>query len=83
VNALTDAGFKDAGLSLFWNPKLGYLGGYQEIITADKEGESSERKAAATKDVEVDAIIHRVILSMKGFVRALLHLGQRGGKTPC
>ena len=34
VGALTEAGFEDAGLSLFWNPRLGYLGGYQYIITS-------------------------------------------------
>jgi SAM-dependent methyltransferase len=36
VEALTEAGFSDAGLSLYWNPQLGYLGGYQFLITARK-----------------------------------------------
>src|SRR5262249_53490302 len=36
VGALTQAGFEDAGLSMFWNPRLGHLGGYQNIITAPK-----------------------------------------------
>jgi SAM-dependent methyltransferase len=36
VDALTAAGFEDAGLSLFWDSQLGYLGGYQFIITAHK-----------------------------------------------
>lgn len=36
VSALTEAGFEDAGVSMFWNPQLGYLGGYQSIITARK-----------------------------------------------
>jgi len=36
VDALTEAGFEDSGLSMFWNPQLGYLGGYQLIITARK-----------------------------------------------
>jgi SAM-dependent methyltransferase len=36
LGALTEAGFEDAGLSLFWDPRLGYLGGYQYIITARK-----------------------------------------------
>jgi hypothetical protein len=33
---MTEAGFEDAGLSMYWNPRLGYLGGYQHIITARK-----------------------------------------------
>jgi hypothetical protein len=40
VVALTEAGFEDEGLSMFWNPPLGYLGGYQYIITARKGGRS-------------------------------------------
>jgi ubiquinone/menaquinone biosynthesis C-methylase UbiE len=34
VGALTEAGFEDAGLSMFWHPRLGYLGGYQYTLTA-------------------------------------------------
>jgi SAM-dependent methyltransferase len=34
VGALTEAGFEDAGLWMFWNPRFGYLGGYQYIITS-------------------------------------------------
>jgi SAM-dependent methyltransferase len=34
ISVLTEAGFKDAGVSIFWNPKFGYLGGYQYIITS-------------------------------------------------
>jgi len=41
VDALTEAGFKEAGLSLYWNPGLGYLGGHQHIITARKGGDGS------------------------------------------
>ena len=36
VDALAEAGFEDAGLSMFWDARLGYLGGYQFIITARK-----------------------------------------------
>jgi SAM-dependent methyltransferase len=36
VDALTETGFEDAGVSIFWNPALGYLGGHQYIITARK-----------------------------------------------
>ena len=36
VDALTQAGFDDAGLSMFWDAQLGYLGGYQFIITTNK-----------------------------------------------
>jgi hypothetical protein len=36
VESLTHSGFEDSGLSLFWEPSLGYLGGYQFIITAQK-----------------------------------------------
>lgn len=43
VDALTDAGFEDAGLSMFWDPRLGYLGGYQFIITARKTPASRPR----------------------------------------
>ena len=41
VDALPEAGFEDAGLSMYWNPWLGYLGGYQFIIAT--------RKAAAPR----------------------------------
>jgi hypothetical protein len=34
IDALTAAGFIDAGVSAFWDPHLGYLGGYQFLITA-------------------------------------------------
>jgi hypothetical protein len=36
VDTLSEAGFEDAGLSMFWNPRLGYLGSYQFVITARK-----------------------------------------------
>jgi SAM-dependent methyltransferase len=36
MDALTEAGFEDVGLSLFWDARLGYLGGYQFIITTHK-----------------------------------------------
>jgi SAM-dependent methyltransferase len=36
MDALTGAGFAEAGLSLFWDERLGYLGGYQFAITARK-----------------------------------------------
>jgi SAM-dependent methyltransferase len=36
VATLTKTGFQDAGLSMFWDARLGYLGGYQFIITARK-----------------------------------------------
>jgi hypothetical protein len=38
VGALTATGFEDAGLTMFWDPQLGYLGGYQYIITARSPG---------------------------------------------
>ena len=38
VGALTQTGFQDAGLSIYWNPRLGYVGGYQLLITARKSG---------------------------------------------
>lgn len=36
IESLTEAGFKDAGAFVYWNPRLGYLGGYQCIIIAKK-----------------------------------------------
>ena len=36
LDTLRDAGFVDASLSFFWSPELGYLGGYQFVITARK-----------------------------------------------
>jgi ubiquinone/menaquinone biosynthesis C-methylase UbiE len=36
VDALAQVGFEDAGLSMFWDAQLGYLGGYQFIITSQK-----------------------------------------------
>ena len=36
MDALTEAAFGDAALSMFWDPQLGYLGGYQFIITTHK-----------------------------------------------
>ena len=36
LDALSETGFRDAGLSMFWDARLGYLGGYQFIITARK-----------------------------------------------
>jgi SAM-dependent methyltransferase len=36
IDELTAQGFADAGLSLFWDRPLGYLGGYQFIISARK-----------------------------------------------
>jgi SAM-dependent methyltransferase len=42
VGALTAIGFEDAGLSLFWNPRFGYLGGYQLIITARSPGRNRD-----------------------------------------
>jgi SAM-dependent methyltransferase len=38
VDTLIRAGFEDAGLSMFWDAQLGYLGGYQFIITTTKPG---------------------------------------------
>ncbi len=34
LQAMDEAGFENVGLSLFWDTALGYLGGYQFIITA-------------------------------------------------
>ena len=34
LDTLRIVGFEDAGLSFFWSPELGYLGGYQFVITA-------------------------------------------------
>lgn len=34
LESLRRVGFEDAGLSFFWSPELGYLGGYQFVITA-------------------------------------------------
>jgi SAM-dependent methyltransferase len=31
MGALTEVGFKDTGISIYWNPQLGYLGGYQYV----------------------------------------------------
>jgi SAM-dependent methyltransferase len=45
VGALTEAGFENAGLSLFWNPRFGYLGSYQYIITSRRAGRSTLRRA--------------------------------------
>jgi SAM-dependent methyltransferase len=36
IDALTETGFVDAGLSVFWDPHLGHLGGHQFVITAGK-----------------------------------------------
>jgi len=36
VDALTETGFENAGVSLYWNPEFGFLGGYQYIITTWK-----------------------------------------------
>ena len=36
LDDLRNAGFEDAGLSFFWSPALGYLGGFQFVITARK-----------------------------------------------
>lgn len=40
LTALSDAGFTDAGILLFWDARLGYLGGYQYIIVAQKPANS-------------------------------------------
>ena len=34
LDSLRSIGFEDAGLSFFWSPELGYLGGYQFVIIA-------------------------------------------------
>lgn len=34
LDSLRAVGFEDAGLSFFWSAELGYLGGYQFVITA-------------------------------------------------
>ena len=36
VDRLREAGFVDAGVTLYWNPDLGYLGSFQSLITARK-----------------------------------------------
>lgn len=36
VDRLRDAGFVDAGVTLYWNPDLGYLGSFQSLITGRK-----------------------------------------------
>jgi SAM-dependent methyltransferase len=36
LDGMTTVGFQDPGLSLFWDPRLGYLGSYQFIIAARK-----------------------------------------------
>lgn len=36
IDQLRRVGFEDAGVSLYWNPVFGYLGGYQAIITGNK-----------------------------------------------
>lgn len=36
VDHLREAGFVDAGVTLYWNPELGYLGSFQSLITGRK-----------------------------------------------
>lgn len=36
IAELRGIGFQDVGVSLYWNPKLGFLGGYQAIISGHK-----------------------------------------------
>ena len=36
VDRLREAGFVDAGVTLYWNPDLGYLGSFQSLITGRK-----------------------------------------------
>jgi len=40
LDVLREIGFADANLLLFWDARLGYLGGYQGIISARKSGQA-------------------------------------------
>jgi SAM-dependent methyltransferase len=40
LDVLREIGFADANVSLFWDARLGHLGGYQGIISAQKAGQT-------------------------------------------
>jgi hypothetical protein len=70
VESLTEAGFANAGISFFWNPWLGYLGGYQFLITLRKAREPRksflERAVARLKQSYADASTNAAARASRG-----------------